>query len=148
MNKISEKKRHNTLLMCSMTIKEKIIKSKQENPNATLKQLAEIVRVSINTIQYHLNPKEKQRKLNAMKKRKNNITQLKIELGGGCKICGYNRCLQALDFHHLDGKNKDSSVSKLAISGGSYLKAKKEAEKCVLLCCRCHREVHYGVATI
>lgn len=131
-----------------MTTQEQIIKIKIDHPKATLKELSDIAGKSINTIRYHLDPKEKARKLDAMKKRKNHIIQLKTELGGKCKICGYDRCLQALDFHHLDGEKKEGLVSKFAVSGGSYLKAKKEAEKCVLLCCRCHREIHFGLLSL
>lgn len=31
--------------------------------------------------------------------------------GGKCSICGYDRCIQALEFHHLDVTKKDIGVS-------------------------------------
>ena len=31
--------------------------------------------------------------------------------GGKCLICGYDRCIQALEFHHLDATKKDIGVS-------------------------------------
>jgi hypothetical protein len=31
--------------------------------------------------------------------------------GGKCQRCGYNRCVEALDFHHLDPSQKDFRIS-------------------------------------
>lgn len=55
-------------------------------------------------------------------------------------ICRYNLCLEALEFHHVDDLNKEFTVS------GRGLEAAWEeaSKKCVLLCNRCHREVHSG----
>lgn len=33
------------------------------------------------------------------KERKRKLVELK---GGKCEICGYNKCIEALEFHHLD----------------------------------------------
>ncbi len=61
-------------------------------------------------------------------------------LGGKCKICGYNKLIpSAYDFHHKDPSQKDFGISGKTIS---FEKLKKEADKCDLLCCRCHKEVH------
>ena len=74
--------------------------------------------------------------------RKKTLVQL---LGGCCHICGYNRdCPSAYDFHHRNPAEKLFEV-------GSYGLLRRwdelvlEARKCVLLCCRCHREVHAGL---
>lgn len=61
--------------------------------------------------------------------------------GGCCSSCGYSKCLAALDFHHLDPRQKDftiSSVKNTQLTEDIY----KELDKCVLLCANCHREVH------
>jgi predicted HNH restriction endonuclease len=60
-------------------------------------------------------------------------------MGGSCKICGYNKCLQALEFHQND-ENKDHSISDLMKR--SFKFSLKEITKCVLLCSNCHRELH------
>lgn len=60
--------------------------------------------------------------------------------GGGCKICGYNKCIDALDFHHRDPLTKKFSISNKG--GHSIGDLKKEAEKCDILCANCHREIH------
>jgi len=60
--------------------------------------------------------------------------------GGQCEICGYNKCVAALDFHH-----RDESTKSFGVSDGntrSLEKAKAEADKCILACANCHREIH------
>lgn len=61
--------------------------------------------------------------------------------GGKCSLCGYNKCLAALEFHHVEGKKEAPSS---IIHSWSWERAKKELQKCVLLCSNCHREVHYS----
>jgi hypothetical protein len=75
------------------------------------------------------------------KSRKEQIKKLKLHFGGKCTKCGYNKYLQALDFHHLDPKEKEFGLGENR-SGRSFKKMIEEASKCALLCCRCHREVH------
>lgn len=62
--------------------------------------------------------------------------------GGKCQICGYDKCLGALGFHHLNGKEKEWSPSYI-IARWSWERAKKELEKCILVCMNCHSEIHY-----
>ena len=63
--------------------------------------------------------------------------------GGSCENCGYNRCLEALEFHHLDPKEKDFGISSKGYAR-SWERVKIEIEKCALLCANCHREYHAG----
>lgn len=63
-------------------------------------------------------------------------------MGGRCVVCGYDRCPAAMDFHHTDPTTKDFTISQRMTS---FAAIKKELDKCVLLCCRCHREVHDGL---
>ena len=73
--------------------------------------------------------------------------QLLVEhLGGRCVICQYNRCIDALVFHHRDPKEKDFSLS--SHRSRSFENLKIETAKCVLLCVNCHREIHCGVAEL
>lgn len=60
--------------------------------------------------------------------------------GGKCERCGYNKCMRALDFHHLDPNEKDFGLSKCLTKSIDSLKA--EADKCILLCKNCHSEEH------
>lgn len=59
-----------------------------------------------------------------------------------CEHCGYDKCLAALEFHHLNPSEKDFSISSVSSSKGLTPEIKKELDKCILLCCRCHREEH------
>jgi hypothetical protein len=61
--------------------------------------------------------------------------------GGCCQKCGYNKCMEALEFHHLEKNEKEESPS-YVIMRWSWERAKKELEKCILLCANCHREIH------
>ncbi len=67
--------------------------------------------------------------------------------GGRCALCGYDNCLGALQFHHLDPSTKSFG---LAMRGQtkSIEKLLAEARKCILLCANCHAEVERGVTTI
>jgi hypothetical protein len=46
------------------------------------------------------------------------------------------------DFHHADPSIKEAGVSELLHY--SWSKAKRELDKCVMLCCVCHRLLHAG----
>lgn len=62
-------------------------------------------------------------------------------LGGACIRCGYDKCQDAMDFHHRDPAEKN-----FTIGGGAYTRKwdslKLELDKCDLLCANCHRELH------
>jgi hypothetical protein len=69
------------------------------------------------------------------------------EAGGACVICGYSRCLAALEFHHLDRTAKRFAVAARGVTR-SLAEAREEASKCVLLCSNCHAEVEAGVSSL
>ena len=62
--------------------------------------------------------------------------------GGKCECCGYNKCIEALEFHHLDPSKKDFTISG---TSRSFDTLKIEADKCILVCSNCHKEIHSGV---
>lgn len=62
--------------------------------------------------------------------------------GGKCQICGYNKCPNALEFHHVESNNKKEKPA-YVIMRWSWERAKKELDKCILVCANCHREIHY-----
>ncbi len=73
--------------------------------------------------------------------RRRNIKLKAVEYKGGkCQKCGYNKCVGALDFHHLDPREKDFTISG---NSGKWENLKKELDKCVLLCKNCHVELHF-----
>jgi hypothetical protein len=68
--------------------------------------------------------------------------------GGKCAICGYNSCHDAFDLHHIDPSKKDFALGAIRSSARSWTKIVNELRKCVLLCCRCHRELHANVINL
>lgn len=68
--------------------------------------------------------------------------------GGECAICGYSKCSAALDFHHINPEEKDGYGTGALKAHWSFEKNLPELDKCVLLCARCHREVHAGEAVL
>ena len=65
--------------------------------------------------------------------------------GGKCQICGYNRWIGNLAFHHLDPSKKDFSITSKTIA---FERLKVEVDKYALLCHICHGEVHAGLISI
>ena len=64
-------------------------------------------------------------------------------LGNKCQICGYDKCIQALDFHHVNPEEKEFDFKDN--TNRSWQTTRNEIQKCILLCANCHREVHAGL---
>jgi 5-methylcytosine-specific restriction endonuclease McrA len=80
--------------------------------------------------------------INAVRKRRKVIRQKAILYKGGrCERCGYDRCGEALEFHHLESAHKDFGISSKGYTR-SWNRTREELDKCVLLCANCHREIH------
>ncbi len=78
----------------------------------------------------------------AVAKRRKKLRRMAIDYKGDrYQLCGYNKCPQALEFHHLDSNKKDFGVSDSGMTR-SWEKIKMELDKCIMLCANCHREVH------
>ena len=60
--------------------------------------------------------------------------------GSKCAICGYNKCNEALEFHHMDPEKKDFSISSFKVEDMSNII--RELKKCICICANHHREVH------
>lgn len=86
--------------------------------------------------------------IEAVKKRRKKIREIAKEYKGGkCVLCGYNRYLGALDFHHLDPSQKGFEISTRGLTR-SWEKIREELDKCVLVCANCHRELHAGISQL
>lgn len=66
--------------------------------------------------------------------------------GGCCQICGYNKCLRALTFHHRDPSTKQFTIEMRSIRGIAWDTVLQEIDKCDLLCYNCHMEVEHVIA--
>jgi transposase-like protein len=81
-------------------------------------------------------------------KRRRRVKELLVdEAGGRCALCGYDRAVAALQFHHVDPSSKLFSIAHRGATR-SLDAARQEAGKCVLLCANCHAEVEAGIATL
>lgn len=87
-------------------------------------------------------------RVEAVSKRRRSVKRILVEEAGGrCALCGYDRCIQALHFHHLDASSK---AFQLSFNGHSRSldRSRAEARKCALLCANCHAEVEAGLASM
>lgn len=73
-------------------------------------------------------------------KRKLELIQYK---GGKCEICGYSKNITALEFHHVDSNMKKFNLDGRKLANCNINDLLEEADKCMLLCANCHREIHY-----
>jgi hypothetical protein len=61
--------------------------------------------------------------------------------GGKCEVCGYNKCMKALQFHHIDRAEKEINLSASLAANHKWEKVQQELDKCQLLCANCHHEI-------
>ena len=81
-------------------------------------------------------------RVDAVDKRRRLLKQKAVEYkGNSCINCGYNKCLAALEFHHIDPTQKDFALSNDGHTR-SWEEIKNELDKCILVCANCHREIH------
>jgi transposase len=84
----------------------------------------------------------------AVVRRRRRVKEILVEEAGGrCRLCGYDRCVAALEFHHLDPTMKEFGVAQNGMAR-SIERLRAEVRKCVLLCSNCHAEVESGFASI
>jgi excisionase family DNA binding protein len=84
----------------------------------------------------------------AVSKRRRRLKEILVEEAGGrCAICGYNRYIGALEFHHRDAQSKAFAIGSRGLTRSLEV-VRAEAAKCVLLCANCHSEVEGGIVTI
>ena len=79
----------------------------------------------------------------AVKRWRQNTKRRAIEaFGGKCCICEYDKCDEALEFHHLDPTNKEFTFGQMRGNIKGWGTIINELRKCVMLCSCCHKEVH------
>lgn len=80
----------------------------------------------------------------AVTRRKQKLKRMLVaEAGSCCAVCGYDRCIVSLTFHHVDPATKAFSVN-MGL-GKSIATFRAEARKCVLVCANCHGEIETGM---
>ena len=68
--------------------------------------------------------------------------------GGKCCCCGYSKCQNALELHHLNPSEKEFSLCSVRANPKKWSIIVQELRKCCLVCSNCHREVHAGVKSL
>ena len=125
----------------------------EENINYNAKEkICEICGKSFTTIKYGQNRKYCfECSPYSYKEQSKNITAIRTAIkkqlvkykGGKCEICGYNKSLRALQFHHINPEEKDFSISNNLLNGHFNMNDfYNEIDKCKLLCANCHAEEH------
>ena len=130
---------------------DEIEKVKEYYLNHSLKETAAYFNISFTTVKRYakkerkpfLTSKEKkERNYHRVKSHRQKIKTKSIEYKGGkCEKCGYNKCEWALDFHHVNPKEKDFNIARYSTL--SWEKIRLELDKCIMVCANCHREIHY-----
>jgi transposase len=84
----------------------------------------------------------------AVSRRRRRVKETLVrEAGGRCRICGYDRNMRALHFHHVDPSSKRHEINAKGVAI-ALDKLRVEARKCVLLCSNCHAEVEDGTVVL
>ena len=86
--------------------------------------------------------------IKAVAKRRKKIKSLAVEYKGGkCQICGYMKCVGALELHHINPAEKSFGIGDKGYTR-SWDTVRNEIDKCILLCANCHREVESGITQL
>lgn len=75
--------------------------------------------------------------------RRNTKKRIVDAFGGKCCICGYDKCVEALELHHLNPKEKEFSFGNIRANIQSWGKIVNELKKCICVCSNRHKEIHY-----
>lgn len=60
-----------------------------------------------------------------------------LKLSCGCCFCRYRCCAAALEFHHVQGRDRSEQFSNMGMD-----RLRDEVSKCLVVCANCHRELH------
>ena len=86
--------------------------------------------------------------IKAVANRRRKLKEMVVKYKGGkCVLCGYSKYAGAFDLHHKDDSRKSFGLSTRGLTR-SWKRIKKEADKCILVCANCHREIHGSVTQL
>jgi transposase-like protein len=84
----------------------------------------------------------------AVSRRRRRVKEILVaDAGGACSLCGYDRHIGALQFHHRHGGTKEFGLSERGLTR-SLEAVRSEAAKCVLVCANCHSELEAGIVRL
>lgn len=144
---------NNGLGYISKITKEIITEMKIYYLNHTIIETSKFFKISVSSVKKYCDnkrvlstkPTKQGRAVEAVQKRRKKIKELAVEYKGGCcEKCGYDKCIAALEFHHIDPNEKDFGIASKGYTR-SWVKLKEELDKCIMVCANCHREIHYEI---
>jgi len=116
------------------------IKETYEEVKSTRK-VAELLNVSRDSVMNVVSQKRKNQLVKGVVEWRKRVKLKLVDYKGGkCEKCDYSKCVDALEFHHIDPNEKDFTI------GGkswSFDRLKNEVDKCILVCSNCHKEIHF-----
>ena len=77
------------------------------------------------------------------KRRKIDLIKVK---GGKCCLCGFNSYPEALEFHHVNPKDKKYTLS--CGNCKTWEQDLNEVKKCALVCSNCHKGIHANILSV
>lgn len=80
--------------------------------------------------------------------RKSTKERIVQSMGGKCQICGYDKCDDALELHHINPEEKEFGLGAIRANPISWKRITEELRKCILVCSNCHREVHADITKL
>jgi DNA invertase Pin-like site-specific DNA recombinase len=120
------------------------IKETYEEVKSTRK-VAELLNVSRDSVMNVVSQKRKNQLVKGVVEWRKRVKLKLVDYKGGkCEKCDYSKCVDALEFHHIDPNEKDFTI------GGkswSFDRLKSEVDKCILVCSNCHKEIHFEEKT-
>ena len=82
-------------------------------------------------------------KYNRQERHRKLLRQYREEKEKGCERCGYNKCHQAIHYHHLDPSTKKYNIATAVSSQHlAWETVQEEMSKCIRVCSNCHYEIH------
>ena len=124
-------------------MKDKILLLRKQGK--TYKEITKILGCSKSLVSYYIDPFGKKKWMGRQhKKRLKQKQEYSLILGGKCEKCGYNKCLNALHFHHKNPSEKLFEITPAIWGKCKTTKSQiiEEVKKCMLLCANCHAEIH------
>jgi hypothetical protein len=99
-------------------------------------------KIKLKILNWHKNNPDKRKeyrdKHSPINRQRNTNFINRVKLKFGCKFCGYKEHSQALQFDHINKKEKYENISILKGKCVSINTLKEEMRKCQILCANCH----------
>jgi transposase len=132
--KASDIKRHDTCKFCGQPL--------SGSQRFYCSKICKVKYFTQNTKKYFKGSNDEEISYHADRGRKKKFILLE-ELGCKCEVCGYNKNLAALCFHHRDEHTKSYGLDSRMFASHSMESLRNEISKCQILCHNCHMELHH-----